>query len=36
VYREVLSILKQAVEENAVRQYLKGEPVQPVFRKTSD
>jgi glutamate-1-semialdehyde aminotransferase len=36
VYREVLSILKQAVEENAVRQYLTGEPVQPVFRKTSD
>ena len=36
VYEEVLSILKKAVEENNVRDMIKGEPVQPVFRKTSD
>jgi glutamate-1-semialdehyde aminotransferase len=34
VYREVLAILRQAVGENAVTDYLRGEPVQPVFRKT--
>jgi glutamate-1-semialdehyde aminotransferase len=33
-YWEVLAILKQAVGENAVVDYLRGEPVQPVFRKT--
>jgi len=36
VYCEVLQILKKAVEESAVAQYLKGEPVQPVFRKTGN
>ncbi len=36
VYNEVLPILKKAVDENDVKGYLKGEPVQPVFRKTSD
>ncbi|MBX7150535.1 aminotransferase class III-fold pyridoxal phosphate-dependent enzyme [bacterium] len=35
-YAEVLPILKQAVNENNVRQYLRGEPVEPVFRKTSN
>jgi len=36
VYREVLPILKQAVEENNVKGYLRGEPVEPVFRKVSN
>lgn len=36
VYKEVLPILKKAVDENNVKGYLKGEPVEPVFRKTSD
>ena len=36
VYREVLPILKKAVDENNVRGYLKGEPVEPVFRKISN
>jgi len=36
VYREVLPILKKAVDENIVRGYLKGEPVEPVFRKVSN
>lgn len=36
VYKEVLAILKKAVEENNVREKILGEPVQPVFRKTSD
>jgi glutamate-1-semialdehyde aminotransferase len=35
-YREVLAILKQAVEEGTVAQQLRGEPVQAVFRKVSD
>jgi glutamate-1-semialdehyde aminotransferase len=34
-YREVLSIVKRAVEEKNVRGMLRGEPVEPVFRKTS-
>jgi len=33
---ESLSILKQAVEKNNLRQMLKGEPVQPVFRKVDN
>ncbi len=33
VYREVLSLLKQAVENDTVVRQLRGEPVQPVFRK---
>jgi len=38
VYREVLPILKQAVDGggNALAEQLHGEPVQPVFRKTTD
>ena len=36
VYCEVLPILKKAVDENNVRGYLKGEPVEPVFRKISN
>jgi glutamate-1-semialdehyde aminotransferase len=35
-YREVLPILKKAIEEKNVKGYLKGEPVEPVFRKTSN
>lgn len=36
VYREVLPILKKAVEEKNIKGYLRGEPVEPVFRKTSN
>ncbi|MBK9099898.1 MAG: aminotransferase class III-fold pyridoxal phosphate-dependent enzyme [bacterium] len=36
VYREVLPILKKAVDEKNVKGYLKGEPVEPVFRKVSN
>jgi glutamate-1-semialdehyde 2,1-aminomutase len=36
VYRKVLPILKKAVDEKNVPGYLKGEPVEPVFRKTSN
>ncbi len=36
VYKEVLPILKKAVDGNNVAGYLKGEPVEPVFRKTSN
>lgn len=35
-YREVLPILKKAVEEKNVKAYLRGEPVEPVFRKISN
>lgn len=35
-YREALAILKQAVAGNNVRSYLRGEPVEPVFRRTSN
>lgn len=35
-YREALPILKKAVEEGDVRKHLRGEPVEPVFRKTSN
>jgi glutamate-1-semialdehyde aminotransferase len=35
-YREVLPILGKAVAENDVRGYLKGEPVEPVFRRTGN
>jgi glutamate-1-semialdehyde aminotransferase len=31
-YRAVLPILRQAVAEGDVRKYLRGEPVEPVFR----
>ncbi|MEE9449343.1 MAG: aminotransferase class III-fold pyridoxal phosphate-dependent enzyme [Ignavibacteriaceae bacterium] len=36
VYCEVLPFLKKAVDENNVREHLKGEPVEPVFRKVSN
>jgi hypothetical protein len=36
VYRDVLPILKQAVDEKNIHGYLKGEPVEPVFRKVSN
>jgi glutamate-1-semialdehyde aminotransferase len=35
-YRGVLPILKKAVDEKNVKGYLKGEPVEPVFRKVSN
>lgn len=35
-YKEVLPILKKAVEEKNVKSYLRGEPVEPVFRKVSN
>ena len=35
-FREVLPILKEAVEAGTVRWMLRGEPVEPVFRKTSN
>lgn len=35
-YKEVLPILKKAVEEKNVRGYLRGESVEPVFRKVSN
>ena len=34
VYREVLPLLKEAVDANNVLESLQGEPVEPVFRKT--
>ncbi len=36
VYNEVLPILKKAVDEKNVAGYLRGKPVEPVFRKTSN
>ena len=35
-YREVLPILKDAFDNNKVIESLKGEPVEPVFRKVSN
>jgi glutamate-1-semialdehyde 2,1-aminomutase len=35
-YEEVLPILKQAVDENNVLKFLRGKPVEPVFRKTTN
>jgi glutamate-1-semialdehyde aminotransferase len=35
-YRDALPILKKAVEEKNVRGYMRGECVEPVFRKTSN
>ncbi len=35
-YRDVLPILKEAVDKQDVRSFLKGDPVEPVFRKTSN
>jgi glutamate-1-semialdehyde 2,1-aminomutase len=36
VYKDVLPILKKAVDEKNVAGYLRGIPVEPVFRKTSN
>jgi hypothetical protein len=33
---ESLSILKKAVQENKLKEMLRGEPVQPVFRKVDN
>ncbi|MEW6196563.1 MAG: aminotransferase class III-fold pyridoxal phosphate-dependent enzyme [Bacteroidota bacterium] len=33
---ESLSVLKKAIDENKLREMLRGEPVQPVFRKTDN
>ena len=35
-WRDVLLILKKAVDEKNVRGYMRGECVEPVFRKTSN
>ena len=35
-YRKILPMVKEAIAENTVRQRLHGEPVEPVFRKTSN
>jgi glutamate-1-semialdehyde aminotransferase len=35
-YRDVLPILKKAVDEKNVKGYLKGNPVEPVFRKVGN
>ncbi|KAB2847784.1 MAG: aminotransferase class III-fold pyridoxal phosphate-dependent enzyme, partial [Ignavibacterium sp.] len=35
-YEDVLPILKTSVEEKRVKQFLKGEPVEPVFRKVGN
>ncbi|MCA9957794.1 MAG: aminotransferase class III-fold pyridoxal phosphate-dependent enzyme [Anaerolineales bacterium] len=35
-YRDVLGILKQALKNGRIAEQLRGIPVQPVFRKTSD
>lgn len=35
-YRDVLPILKKAVEEKDIKKYLRGEAVEPVFRKTTN
>lgn len=34
-YEEALPVLKEAVETGTVRERLRGEPVEPVFRRTS-
>jgi len=35
-YQDVLPILKKAVDEGNVKGYLKGDPVEPVFRKVGN
>ena len=35
-YTEILPMVQKAVAEKTVRQQLRGEPVEPVFRKTSN
>jgi hypothetical protein len=36
VYKEVLALLKHAIENGGVTPLLKGEPVEAVFRKVSN
>jgi glutamate-1-semialdehyde 2,1-aminomutase len=36
VYEEILPMVKKAVAEKTVREQLHGEPVEPVFRKTTN
>lgn len=36
VYKDVLPVIRKAVEKNNVKDCLKGESVEPVFRKTSN
>ncbi|HWX25372.1 MAG TPA: aminotransferase class III-fold pyridoxal phosphate-dependent enzyme [Vicinamibacteria bacterium] len=35
-YEEVLPMLREAIQKNRVRELLRGEPVAPVFRRTSN
>lgn len=35
-YREVMPILKEAIENHSIKSYLKGEVLEAVFRKTSN
>jgi glutamate-1-semialdehyde 2,1-aminomutase len=35
-YQEVLQILKNAINENNIKKYLRGNPIEPVFRKTTN
>jgi glutamate-1-semialdehyde aminotransferase len=35
-YQAVLQVLKKAVDNNSIKEQLKGEPVAPVFRKVSN
>lgn len=35
-YKDVLPVLKNTVDNNTVKESLKGEPVEPVFRKVSN
>ena len=35
-YQDVLQILKKAVRENNIKKYLHGNPIEPVFRKTTN
>lgn len=34
-YRDVLPILKDAIEKDNIKEMLRGQPIQPTFRKTS-
>jgi hypothetical protein len=35
-YRDVMPILKEAITSGNVKQYMKGEPLEAVFRKVSN
>jgi glutamate-1-semialdehyde aminotransferase len=35
-YRDVLTVIGQALRDDDVRGYLRGQPVEPVFRRTSN